>query len=274
MFFLPKSSSLRRSIPRYKLTEWGVRTKNRRELVAKYFRYLLNPSVFARVWRLSGRRRRWLKRRRVLRRWRYNRRSSKVWRKVGLLNTRALGRSSRRLKVLKDFHTKKLLLDFLAWKFSMSKKRLKFLIDCAFRRHSSAEDHVANIAWSLLSRWDSILFYTGLVKNRFTCSKMIANKGIYINGRAVTNIVRLSNLVEVGDALTIRHKYRTFFRRFWRYRNRRVWPSIFEYNRRICTWVVYRKLSYFIISRYSPQILRFLAQPLLIDRILGRLRYR
>lgn len=274
MPFLPKVSFLRKSITRYNLVEWGVRTKNHRELVAKYFRYLLNPSVFARSWRLSGRRRRWLKRRRVLRRWRYNRRSSKVWRKVGLLNTRALGRSSRRLKVLKDFNTKKLLLDFLAWKFSMSKERLRFLISCGFRRRSSAEDNVANIAWSLLSRWDSVLFYTGLVKNRFTCSKMIVNRSIFINGSAVTSSAGLSSLVEVGDALTIRHKYRTFFRRFWRYRNRRVWPSIFEYNRRICTWVLYRKLSYFIIGRYSPQILRFLAHPLLIDRILGRLRYR
>jgi len=37
--------------------------------------------------------------------------------------------------------------------------------------------------------------------------------------------------------------------------------------------VLYKKLNYKVVVRYQPQILRFLACPLLIDRILGRLRY-
>lgn len=237
----------------------------------KYLRYWLKPSVFGKVWKKWGKRKKWLKKVVVLRRWRHNRRSAKVWKKVFYLNSHKS--SSRYLRALKDYSTKKILLDFLSWKLQLKKERIRFLVTRNFKRRGLGQDHVTNILYNVLARWDSILFYTGLIKNRAVCKKLIENKSIVINGRIIESINDLKNITQVGDSLEVKYIKKGFFRRFWRRRVRRVWPAVFEYSRRAKVWVLYRKLNYSVIAKYQPQILRFLAYPLLIERILGRLRY-
>ena len=236
-----------------------------------YYRHWLKPLVFSQVWRKYGKRKKWLKKRRLIRRWRFNRKSAKVWKKAEFLNTYQL--SVRRLKVLKDFNTRKILLDFLSWKLHTPKDRIRFLINRNFKRRYFAQDHVSNLLYNVLSRWDLILFYTGLVRNRTVCEKLIKRKGLIINGGVVANIFELQKVVRVGDSLEINYSRRTYFRRFWRKRNKFVWPKFFEYSKRVHAWVIYGKLDYSIIAKYTPQFLRFLAHPLAIERVLCRLRF-
>lgn len=236
----------------------------------KYLRYWLKPYIFNKLWKKWGKRKRWLKKIVVLRRWRQNRRSAKVWKKAIYLNTHKI--SSRYLRVLKDYNTKKTLLDFLSWKLQITKDRIRFLVNNNFKRRGLGQDHVMNLLTNVLSRWDSILFYTGLVKNRAVCEKLIKNKSILINDRIISRLYDLGEIIHIGDSVEIKYK-KIYFRYFWRRRNRHIWPAIFEYNRRIRVWIMYRRLNYSIIAKYQPQILRFLAYPLLIERVLGRLRY-
>jgi len=251
-----------------KVRKGGFKTNNSN---LKYLRYWLKPYLFGKVWKKWGKRKRWLKKVVTLRRWRRNRRSAKVWKRAFFLNTYKV--SSRYLKVLKDYSTKKILLDFLSWKLGLTKNRIRFLVNVNFKRRGLGQDHVTNLLYNVLARWDSILFYTGLVKNRAICAKLITDKGLIINGKIVEYLADLNHIIQVGDSLEVNYKKKTYFRRRWCRRNRRVWPAVFEYSRRAKTWILYRKLNYAIIAKHQPQILRFLAYPLLIERVLGRLRY-
>lgn len=218
--------------------------------------------------RKVGPRKKWLKKGWTLLRWRWNRRSAKVWKKVAFLNEyRALNRN---LRVRRDFGNQKILLDYLAWKFVTTKRYIKHIVGEEFRQQAS-QNQVSCLLTTVFSQWSTTLFYTGLVKNRWACAKLLKEKNLILNNR-LASWNMLARRVALGDSLTLTHSKWRGYRTPWRHRKRFVWPKFFEYNKLTSTWVVFRSLNYSLIAKTKPSFLRFLANPLVIQRTLGRLR--
>jgi ribosomal 50S subunit-recycling heat shock protein len=76
-----------------------------------------------------------------------------------------------------------------------------------------SQDNVSNLLTNTLARWDSLLFYTQLIRNRKVCQKVIKRKGLILNGHLVKDIFDLQRVAKVGYIIQIKYS-RLYFRRF------------------------------------------------------------
>ena len=139
--------------------------------------------------------RKWLKRLSQKWKWRWNRKSSNVWKRVRFLQ-KYDSNSICQFRVKKSFMSNQILLNALLWRYGVSKKQ------------------ITNYRVDINTRLDSVLVALRYARNITNSRQLLQSSRVAVNGKIVQN----GNLfVKIGDIIQLKGRWLT---------NKIYWGSI------------------------------------------------